>query len=220
MSKWITWQEILKNWRISPLDFYVDYIQQGLRPHTQTGHPLTTRDVMEAVYSQTESLEDATPEPFTVEGVEDRTFYRSKRRTAESWNRDILEKLKEATWADFEMPSDATEANFFFKEMEKTIYKREDAENYRKNKPVGEGNIKQGKQLRPSTRHKVECQKAAKKIWDATPPDEIPLTIPEMSERIEIKEACEGKEYAIKTFREWLRKQNPNTKPGIRKRRK
>jgi hypothetical protein len=221
MKKWITWKEILKNWRISPLDFYSDYIHRGLRPHTQTGDPLTPRDIMGSVFSQRACLEDPTPIPFSVEGVEDRIYYHSKRQIAESSNNDLLNMFVKETWADFELPTDVTEADLFFKEMEKTIYKRKDADNYRKNKPIDEDAIEPIQKDRPSTRHKKASQKVAKKKWDETPPGEEPLTIREMSELPEILEACEGKKYKdLKTYQRWFTEFNPNKKPGKRKQRK
>jgi hypothetical protein len=219
MSKWITWQEILKNWRISPFDFYSKYIQQGLRPYTQTHHPLDPRDVMGSVYSKTECFIDNTPEPFVVEGVENRTFYHSKRSCAELWNKKKLNLLDETTWADFELPSDQQEADFFFKAMENTIYKKEHADNLKKNKPIDEDDIKSIQKDKPSTRHRKASQKVAKKIWAAPPPGGVHLTIREMSEHPEIREACEGKKYSFKVYQRWFTDLNPNQNPGKRKKR-
>lgn len=225
MSKWITWQEILKKWRISPLDFYSDYIQKGLSPHTQSGCKLDPRDIMGNVYSKTEYFEDATPVAYTVEGenegegIENSIYYISKRQTAESNNNNALDRLNETTWADFELPISQREADFFFKEMKNTLYDRENADNLKKNKPINEYNIKPENKLRPNQRHKKASRIAAKKIWDATPPGKDYLTIGEMSEHFEIREACKGTKYSFTTYQRWFTDLNPNPNPGRRKQR-
>ena len=68
------------------------------------------------------------------------------------------------------------------------------------------------KKLRPVQRHKKECREVAKKIWkkDST------ITIADMLMKDEITYACEGRIYAEKTIRDWIKDLCPNRSPGRR----
>ena len=71
---------------------------------------------------------------------------------------------------------------------------------------------KSSRKHRPCQRHKIECREVAKNLWkkDST------LTIADMPMKDEITEACEGKIYAEKTIRNWIKELCPNRSPGRR----
>jgi hypothetical protein len=66
--------------------------------------------------------------------------------------------------------------------------------------------------LRPNQKHKIECRKVAKKIWDENPS----ITIADMILSDEISNVCEGKVYAEKTLHNWIKDLCPNRSPGRR----
>ncbi|MFC1554093.1 sigma 54-interacting transcriptional regulator [candidate division KSB1 bacterium] len=71
---------------------------------------------------------------------------------------------------------------------------------------------KSGKKLRPSQKHRLECRKIAEKIWANNPS----ITIPEMIQRAEIKEAADNIDYRKRTMRNWIKNLCPNRSPGRR----
>ncbi|MCP4294248.1 MAG: hypothetical protein GY786_01425 [Proteobacteria bacterium] len=67
------------------------------------------------------------------------------------------------------------------------------------------------KNIRPSRRHELACREVAEALWRSSPK----LTIPQISKRNEIINVCEGKKYAEKTIRKWIKDLNPNPLPVI-----
>jgi hypothetical protein len=72
------------------------------------------------------------------------------------------------------------------------------------------------KKLRPSQQHKQNCREVAKALWDENPE----ITIADMVLRDEITQACDGKLYAEKTIRDWIKDLCPNRSPGRRPKKK
>ena len=66
--------------------------------------------------------------------------------------------------------------------------------------------------LRPSQRHKLQCRIIAEEVWKDNPD----TTIEDMAQRDEINEVFEGKVYADKTIRNWIKDLCPNRLPGRR----
>ena len=72
--------------------------------------------------------------------------------------------------------------------------------------------VKSKQAQRPDQRHRLQCRKVAKKLWE----DDPSITIADMIINDEIAEACEGKTYAENTIRNWIKDLCPNRKPGRR----
>jgi hypothetical protein len=92
-----------------------------------------------------------------------------------------------------------------------TLYVQAEVEKILNN--VTKSNGQKSKILRPSQRHKSECRKAAKQIWNQN----HEITIVDMILRDEIANACEGKVYHVSTLRKWVKDLCPNRSPGRRK---
>lgn len=68
------------------------------------------------------------------------------------------------------------------------------------------------KKLRPSQRHKIECRKIAKILWEKDPT----ITIADMIYKDELNKVLDGKTYSEKTIRSWIKDLCPNRSPGRR----
>jgi hypothetical protein len=72
------------------------------------------------------------------------------------------------------------------------------------------------KKLRPNQRHKVECRAIAKELWTKDPT----VTITAMIYSNEINGAFNGRVYAERTIRDWIKDLCPNRSPGRRPKKK
>lgn len=69
-------------------------------------------------------------------------------------------------------------------------------------------------ELRESQRHRERSRAVAAVLWRETPD----LTKAEVAAHPDIKTiGCQGKEYAAKTIQDWIKEENPNRRPGRRK---
>lgn len=82
-----------------------------------------------------------------------------------------------------------------------------------KTKSQIESKPQQKKKLRPSQRHRLACRKVAAGIWEIHPE----ITIAGMIQRDEINVLFEGRVYAERTIRNWIKDLCPNRAPGRRK---
>jgi hypothetical protein len=69
---------------------------------------------------------------------------------------------------------------------------------------------------RPCQIHRIKCSDVAQNLWDEDPN----ITIADMIFNDEIIEACNGKVYAEKTIRNWIKDLCPNRSPGRRPKKK
>ena len=97
--------------------------------------------------------------------------------------------------------------------IDKMGFKLEEIELFEKSQKVG---LLNGDNIetkpRPSQRHRKQCRLVAEKIWKDNPD----ITIEDMAQRDEINEVFEGKVYADKTIRNWIKDLCPNRLPGRR----
>lgn len=67
------------------------------------------------------------------------------------------------------------------------------------------------KKLRPSQKHRERCRAVVQFIWESEPD----TTIEDMAHKDGINGiACEGKDYTVKTIRDWIKDLCPNRDPG------
>ena len=72
------------------------------------------------------------------------------------------------------------------------------------------------KKLRPSQIHKIKCRELAQKLWEENPT----ITIIDMAYKDEINDLFDGRSYADKTIRNWIKDLCPDRSPGRRPKKK
>jgi hypothetical protein len=72
------------------------------------------------------------------------------------------------------------------------------------------------KKLRSNQIHKIKCREVAQKLWEEDPS----ITIADMIHKDNINEVFDGKVYAEKTIRNWIKDLCPNRSPGRRPKKK
>jgi hypothetical protein len=108
-------------------------------------------------------------------------------------------------WAWFKEPENAPLNEFVISESRCILYERKEG------KRINEVEF-HGKKLRPSQRHKMECRKVAERLWKENPK----MTIADICHHNDINRIFDGKVYAEKTIRNWIKDLCPNRRAGRR----
>lgn len=123
-------------------------------------------------------------------------------------------------WYKSTLPTDEKQAKGILKVVVESLYHNNDLIAVDAESGVNTGNViessntsgSKNKKLRSNQIHKTLCREIAKKLWDEDPS----ITIADMIWGNEIAEACDGKDYAERTLRNWIKDLCPNRSPGRR----
>ena len=232
MSKWISGEELLDRLKIKDFELFQDYVKKGLQPYNELGKPLSPSDLMEKVtdirslkkeIGRIRELHDELADDIgrNEAGISYETAIKPlKEEIVRSEKR--LASVRDLDWNEIEPCESEKEAKQIFAEVNKCLFKVEDVEELEKqfglkgkigkpHKPVSTP-----RKLRPVQKHKIECRKVAKRLWEEDPT----ITIASMIVGDELNKVCEPKVYSEETLRNWIKDLCPDRSPGRRKKTK
>jgi hypothetical protein len=123
-------------------------------------------------------------------------------------------------WKNYRLPTDKIEASVVLKLICEATYRKDEIEKTNGGEGIKRKNVSKNividnsgrNNLLPSQRHKQTTRDVAEKLWKEDPS----ITIAGMAHRDEINALHEGKTYAEKTIRKWIKDLCPNRSPGRR----
>mgnify|MGYP001828716259 CR=1 FL=1 len=245
MSKWFSGSELTERWGIPGFELF-NYIIKGLQPYDrETGQPVPSPEIQSKM-KELRYSRDLLKKGFLGEknpaiilaikhlrrSKEENRIFEALERWDRRSQREILKKRIKTleneiyvagdTWKGYCQPDPKKERLRLVSEVLKYIYKSDDVENVEKLYNLAQkesietdqiGLPETKKALRPNQRHKNDVREVATALWQSNPK----LTIPEIANKGEIESACEGKRYAEKTIRKWIKDLTPNPSAGRRK---
>jgi hypothetical protein len=239
MPKFISGKKLMEKWDILPFEF-LEYVKLGkLRPYDQFGrlriHPYYLPDHewqrLVGDYNQFQDqwkVLEALPIP---KAALDRLSLETRKMANLAFlhNADLKHTLHKTAsrkafgWEGCQLPGNQEHAQKVIDAVLESLYHERDIskidaeiEKTRRVQAALEKPKKvAGKKLRKNQIHRANCRNAALKLWNEHPN----ITIADMILRDEIARACDGKVYAEKTLRNWIKDLAPDRSAGRRPKR-
>ncbi len=228
MSKWVSGQQLLKDFGIRNIELFNDYVRKGLQLYNDLGEPISPLYVVEKLTNITWLIEQYHEKRHSEAELGDNDLKKFDATLGHDLTAQIehytkwVHSVKDLDWNKFELPETEAEAGAVLTELVGSLYHIDDINKFlgvpefeiEKKEIIPE--LPKQRKLDPRQKAKLKCQEIAKRIWkEEKLQGEQYSTITKMIDHPEIIEAStkkDGSTYLEKTVRDWINKVHPGPK--------